>query len=76
MSSLSILTLDSLAFVALRSEFCPLKFPHWSKCLPIDEGSFLPSGHKRSEDLLFPVGRTGVLRKTSLLPIPKRGVEV
>jgi len=76
MSSLSILTLDSLAFVALRSEFCRLKFPHWSKCLPIDEGSFLPSGHKRSEDLLFPVGRTGVLRKTSLLPIPKRGVEV
>jgi hypothetical protein len=76
MSSFPILTLDSLWFVALRREFCALKFPHWSKCLPIDEGSFLPSGHKSSEDLLFPVGRTGVPRETSLLPIPKRGVEV
>jgi len=76
MSSLPILTLNSLSFVALRREFSPLKFPHWSKCLPIDEGSFLPSGHERSEDLLFPLGRTGVIRKTFLLPIPKRGVEV
>jgi hypothetical protein len=76
MSSLPILTLNSLSFVALRREFCPLKFPHWSKCLPIDEGSFLPSGHERSEDLLFPLRRTGALRKTSLLRIPKRGVEV
>ena len=76
MSSLPILTLNRLPFVALRREFCPLKFPHWSKCLPIDEGYFFPSGHERSEDLLFPLGRTGALRKTSLLPIPKRGVEV
>ena len=76
MCSLPILTLNSLSFVALRSEFCPLKFPHWSKCLPVDEGSFLPSGHESSEDLLFPLGRAGALRKTFLLPIPKRGVEV
>jgi hypothetical protein len=76
MSSLPILTLNRLPFVALRREFYPLKFPHWSKCLPIDEGSILPCGHERSEDLLFPLGRAGALRKTFLLPIPKRGVEV
>ena len=76
MSSLPILTLDSLPSVALRREFRPLKFPHWSKYLPFDEASLLPSGHERSEDLLFPLGRAGALRKTFLLPIPKRGVEV
>jgi hypothetical protein len=76
MFSLPILTLNSLSFVDLRREFCPLKFPHWSKWLPIDEGSFLLSGHERSENLLFPLGRTGVFRKTPLLPIPERGVEV
>lgn len=73
---LPILTLNRLSFVALRSEFCSLKFPHWSKYIPIDEGSFLPPGHERLDGLLFPLGRTGTLRKTSLLPIPKRGVEV
>jgi hypothetical protein len=76
MSSLPILTLNSLSFVASRCEFCPLKFPRWSKCLRINEGSFFPSGHERSDDLLFPLGRMGALRKTSLLPVPKRGVEV
>lgn len=75
MSCLPILTSNILRFVALRSEFFPLKFPNWSKCLPIDEGYFFRSGHERSEGLLFPLGRTGVLRKTSLLLIPKRGVE-
>ena len=72
---LPILTFNRLSFVALRSEFCSLKFPQWSKYIPIDEGSFLPLGHERSDDLLFPLGRTGTLRKTFLLPIPKRGVE-
>jgi hypothetical protein len=76
MSSLPILTFIGLSSVALRHELCPLRFPHWSKCLPFDEGSFLPSGHERSEDLLFPLRRTGDPRKTSLLLIPKRGVEV
>jgi hypothetical protein len=76
MSSLPILTLNRLSFVALRREFCPLKFPHGYKCLPIGEESFLPSGHDCSEDLVFPLGRTGALRKISLLPILKRGVEV
>jgi len=76
MSSLLILTLNRLSFVSVRSEFCSLKLPHWSKYLPIDEGSFLPPGHERSDDLLFPLGRMGGLRKTSLLPISKRGVEV
>jgi len=76
MSSLPILTLNRLPFVALKREFCPLKFPHWSKCLPVDEGSFLSSGHERSEDLLFPLARMGALRKPSFLPIPKREVEV
>jgi hypothetical protein len=76
MSSLPILTLNSLSFVALRREFRPLKFPHWSKCLPIDEGSLLPSGHERSADLLFPVGKMGLGGKISFLRISKRGVEV
>ena len=75
MSSLPILTLNSLSFVALRREFRPLKFPHWSKCLP-DEGSLLSSGHERSADLLFPAGRTGLGGKICFLRIPKRGVEV
>jgi hypothetical protein len=76
MSSIPILTSDSLWFFASRSEFFSLKFPNWSKCLPIDEGYFFRSGHERSEGLLFRLGRTGVLKKTSLLPIPKRGAEV
>jgi hypothetical protein len=76
MSSLPLWTLNSLSSVALRSEFCPLKSSHGSKYLPIGEESFLPSGYERSENLLFPLGRTGVFRKTPLLPIPKRGVEV
>ena len=76
MSSLPLLTLNRLALVALRSGFCPLKFPHWSKRLPIDEGPFLPSGHKRSEGLLFRLGRRDALRTTFLLSISKRGVEV
>jgi hypothetical protein len=76
MSSLPILTLNRLSFVALRSEFCSLKSPQWSKYLPIDEGSFLSPGHERSDDLLFSLGRMGAPGKTSFLPIPKRGVEV
>jgi len=76
MSSLPILTSDSVWLVVLRSEFCPLKFPHWFKCLPVDEGSFFAPGDKIQKDLLFPLGKTGVFRKTSLLPIPKRRVEV
>ena len=76
MSSLPLLTLNSLPSVALRREFRPLKFPHWSKYLPFDEGSLLPSGYERSTDLLFPVGRMGLGKKISFLRIPKRGVEV
>ena len=76
MSSLPILTLNSLPSVDLRREFRPLKFPHWSKYLPIDEGSLLPSGHERSADLLFPVGRMGLGGKICFLRIPKRAVEV
>jgi hypothetical protein len=76
MSSLPILTLNSLLFVALRCEFRPLKFPHRSKCIPIAEGSLLPSGYKHSTDLLFPVAGMGLGGKISFLRIPKRGVEV
>jgi hypothetical protein len=76
MSPLHILTLNRLSSVALRSEFCSLKLPHWSKYLPFDEGSFLPPGHERSDDLFFSWGKMGGLRKTSLLPILKRGMEV
>jgi len=76
MPSVPILTLDSLPFVALRSEFCPLKFSHRPKYLPINEGFFLPPGHDRSEDLLFPLQRMGAPGKTSFLRILKRGVEV
>jgi len=76
MSSLLTFKLNGGLFVALRSESIRLKFPHWSKCLPLDEGFFLPPGHESSEDLLFPLGRTDVFKKTSFLPIPKRGVEV
>jgi hypothetical protein len=76
MSSLPILTLNSLLSVVLRREFRPLKSPHWSKCLPIDEGFLFSSGHERSADLLFPVRMMGLGGKISFLRIPKRGVEV
>jgi hypothetical protein len=76
MSSLPVSTLNRFSFVASRTEFCPLKCPHRPKCLPFDEGSLLLSGYGSSEDLLFPLGSRGASRKTSLLLIPKRGVEV
>ena len=75
MSFLPRLTLNSLLFLALRREFRPLKFPHWSKCFP-DEGSLLPSGHEGLADLLFSVGRMGLGGKIPFLRVQKRGVEV
>jgi hypothetical protein len=76
MSSLPIHTLNDYSFVALRGEFYPLKFSHGPRYLPIDMGSSLSPGYERTEDLLLPLRRTGLLGEISLLRIPKRRVEV
>jgi len=71
MSSLPILTLNSLLFLALRREFSPLNFrTGLNAFLSMKISSSIWSW--RSADLHFPVGRR-VWRKMSFLRIPKRG---